>query len=108
MGVAHVQTKAKVAKAAKAAKASPRRETRARRDERKRPPSLMVQAGTARKRKHKKSDCRMMKSDIAAGKCDKSGKPIGVNALSAEGATQPFPCPNGSQTFQQTEKVAST
>ena len=35
------------------------------------------------KRGHKKSDCRKMKSDIAAGKCDKSGKPIAVNALSA-------------------------
>ena len=44
-----------------------------------------------------------MKSDIAAGKCDKSGKPIGVNALSAAGATQPFPCPDGSQTSQPTE-----
>ena len=54
MGVAHVQTKAKVAKAAKA---SPRREARARRDERKRPPSLMVKAGTARGGRggHKKS-----------------------------------------------------
>ena len=30
-----------------------------------------------------------MKSDIDAGKCDKSDKPIGVNALSAAGATQP-------------------
>ena len=78
------------------------------------------------KRGHKKSDCRKMKSDIAAGKCDESGKPIGVNALSAAGATQPstqashapsmastiplqqmvpvyFPCPDGSQTSQATE-----
>ena len=78
------------------------------------------------KRRHKKSDYRKMKSDIAAGKCDKSGKPIGVNALSAAGTTQPspqasyapsmaspiplqqvvpvyFPCPDGSQTSQQTE-----
>ena len=30
-----------------------------------------------------------MKSDIAAGKCDKSGKPIGVNVLSAAGGTLP-------------------
>ena len=67
-----------------------------------------------------------MKSDIAASKCDKSGKPIGVNALSAAGATQPSPkasyapsmastvplqqmvpvyspCPDGSQTSQPTE-----
>ena len=67
-----------------------------------------------------------VKSDIAAGKCDNSGKPIGVNALSAAGATQPslqasyapsmastipsqqmvpvyFPCPDGSQTSQPTE-----
>ena len=78
------------------------------------------------KRGHKKPDCRKMKSDIAAGKCDKSGKPIGVNALSAAGSTQPspqasyapsmastiplkqmvpvyFPCPDGSQTSQPTE-----
>ena len=78
------------------------------------------------KRGHKKSDCRKMKSDIAAGKCDKSGKPIEVNALSAAGATQPsqqarcapsmastiplqqmvpvyFLCPDGSQTSQPTE-----
>ena len=32
-----------------------------------------------------------MKSDIAAGKCDKSGKPTGVNAVTAAGATQPSP-----------------
>ena len=43
------------------------------------------------KRRHKKSDCRKMKSDIAACKCDKSGKPTGINALSAAGATQPSP-----------------
>ena len=43
------------------------------------------------KRGHKKSDCRKMKSHIAAGRCDKSGKPIGVNALSAAGGTQPSP-----------------
>ena len=39
------------AKAAKAAKASPRREARARKEERKRSPSLMVNAGTGLKRK---------------------------------------------------------
>ena len=67
-----------------------------------------------------------MKSDIAAGKCDKSGKPIGVNTLSAAGGTQVspqasyapsmastiplqqmvpvhFPFPDGSQTSQPTE-----
>ena len=43
------------------------------------------------KRRHEKSDCRKMKSDITAGKCDKSGKPNGVNALSAAGAKQPSP-----------------
>ena len=32
-----------------------------------------------------------MESDIAAGKCDKSGRPIGVNSLTATGATQPSP-----------------
>ena len=41
------------------------------------------------KTRRKKSDCTKMKSDIAAGKCDWSGK--GVNALSAAGATQPSP-----------------
>ena len=121
MGVAHAQTGAEVAKPAKA---SPRREARAKREERKRLPSLMVRY--CQKRGHKKSDCRKMKSDIAAGKCDKSGKPIGVNALSAAGATHPspetsyapsmastipvqqmvpvyFPCLDGSQTSQPTE-----
>ena len=49
MGVAHAQTRAKLAKLAKAAKASPRREARARIEERKRPPSLMVNADTARR-----------------------------------------------------------
>ena len=75
---------------------------------------------------HKKSDCRKVKSDIVAGMCDKSGKPLAVNALSAAGATQPsplashapsmactmplqqmvpmyFPCRDGNQTFQPTE-----
>ena len=32
-----------------------------------------------------------MESDIAAGKCDQSGRPIGVNSLTATGATQPSP-----------------
>ena len=40
---------------------------------------------------HKKAACRKMKSDIAAGKCDRSGKPAGVNALTATGTTQPSP-----------------
>ena len=43
------------------------------------------------KRRHMKADCRKMKSDIAAGKCDKSGRPIGVNPPTATGATQPSP-----------------
>ena len=78
------------------------------------------------KRRHKKSNCRKMMSEIAAGNCDRSGKPIGVNALSAAGATQPSPqascalsiastiplqqmvpvcfqCPDGCQTSQPTE-----
>ena len=41
MGVVHVETRAK------AAKASPRREARARKEKRKRPPSLVVNADTA-------------------------------------------------------------
>ena len=31
-----------------------------------------------------------MKADLAAGKCDKNGKPTGVNSLTATGATQHF------------------
>ena len=30
-----------------------------------------------------------MKADLAAGECDKNGKPTGVNSLTATGATQP-------------------
>ena len=67
-----------------------------------------------------------MKSDIAASKCVKSGKPSGFKALSAASATQPsrqascapsmartiplqqmvpmyFPCPDGSRTSHPTE-----
>ena len=78
------------------------------------------------KRRHKKSNCRKMMSEIAAGNCDRSGKPIGVNALPAAGATQPSPqascalsiastiplqqmvpvcfqCPDGCHTSQSTE-----
>ena len=76
---------------AKAAEASPRREGRARRETRKGQAGLTVNAGTARRRDTKKAECRKMKSDIAAGKCDKSGKPTGVNWLAATGTTQPSP-----------------
>ena len=67
-----------------------------------------------------------MKADLAASKCDKNGKPTGVNSLTATGAAQPspqaskapslantlpmqqmvpvyFPNPVGSQASQQTE-----
>ena len=40
---------------------------------------------------HKKAECRKMKADVAAGKCDKQDKPTGVNSLTATHATQPFP-----------------
>ena len=43
------------------------------------------------KKGHKKADCRKMKADIDAGRCDKSGKPKGVNALTAAGSTQLSP-----------------
>ena len=43
------------------------------------------------KKGHEKADCRKMKADIDAGRCDKSGKPKGVNALTVTGATQPSP-----------------
>ena len=61
------------------------------------------------KRGHKKSDCRKLKADLAAGKCDKGGKPIGVNALSAAGATQPSPqaiyAPNMASTIPMQQMV---
>ena len=38
------------------------------------------------KKGHKKADCRKMKADIDASRCDKSGKPKG-----ATGSTQPSP-----------------
>ena len=41
------------------------------------------------KQRHKMAECRKMKADLAAGKCDKNGKPTGVNSLTATGATQP-------------------
>ena len=106
---AHGQTKAKVAKAAKA---SPRREA-------------------SGKKKDEKSFSKFEECvRVAAGKCDKNSKPIGVNSLTATGATQPsshascapsavgsmastipmqqmvpvyFPNPVGSQASQQTE-----
>ena len=86
--VLHVQTKAKVARAAKA---SSRREARARRSVRNRSASLNVNAGTARRKGHKKAECRKMKADLDAGKCDKHGKPTCVKSLTATGATQPSP-----------------
>ena len=43
------------------------------------------------KKGHKKADCRKMKADIDAGRCDKSGKTKGVNVLTAAGSTQPSP-----------------
>ena len=70
------------AKVAKAAEASPRREGRARRETRKGQVGLTVNAGTVRRRDTKKAECRKMKSDIAAGKCDKSGKPKRVSIRS--------------------------
>ena len=43
------------------------------------------------KKGHKNAECRKMKADLAAGKCDKNGKPTGVNSLTATRATQPSP-----------------
>ena len=40
------------------------------------------------KRGHKKAECRKMKADLAGGKCDKNGKPTGVDSLTATGATR--------------------
>ena len=60
-------------------------------------------------RGHEASDCRKMKSDIAAAKCDQSGKPIWVNALSAAGTTQPSPqasfAPSMASTIQLQQMV---
>ena len=39
------------------------------------------------KKGHKKAECRKMKAELTEGKCDKNGKPIGVNSLSATAAT---------------------
>ena len=36
----------------------------------------------------KKAECRKMKADLAASRCDESGKPTGVNSLTVTGATQ--------------------
>ena len=38
---------------------------------------------------HKKAECRKMQADLAAGRCDKSGKTSSVNALTTTGTTQP-------------------
>ena len=82
MNRSECNTKAKVA-----AKASSRREARARRKMRNWPASLKVNAGTPRRR-DKKAECRKMKADLAAGKCDKHGKPTGgVHSLTAVFAT---------------------
>ena len=40
------------------------------------------------KKGQKKTECRKMKADLEAGRCDKSGKPTGVNSLTAAGATK--------------------
>ena len=39
---------------------------------------------------HKEAECRKMKADLAAGRCDKSGKPTGVNSLTATGPHAAF------------------
>ena len=81
----------KRAKVAKQAEASPRREGRARRETRKGASRFERECRYCQKKGHKKAECRKMKSDIEAGKCDKSGKPTGVNSLAAIGTTQPSP-----------------
>ena len=43
------------------------------------------------KKGHKKSDCRKMKSDIAAGKCDKGGKPMGGQCTLSGRRNEAFP-----------------
>ena len=64
------------------------------------------------KKGHKEAECRKMKADLAAGRCDKPGKPAGVNSLTATASYAPsmastipmqqmvpvhFPNPIGSQ-----------
>ena len=41
------------------------------------------------KKGHKNAECRKMKADLAAGKCDKNGMPTRVNSLTTTGVTQP-------------------
>ena len=43
------------------------------------------------KKGHKKAECGKMKADLAAGKCDKHGKPTCVKSLTVTGATQLSP-----------------
>ena len=115
MGVAHAQTEGKGSKgkSKKGGKGKERGEKAA--------TKFDGECRYCLKRRHKKSDCRKMKSDIAAGKCDKSGKQIRISGrrnaaftaseLCTEHGTIPlqqmvpvyFPCPDGSQTSQPTE-----
>ena len=50
-----------------------------------------VECRYCQKKGHKKAECRKMEADLVAGKCDKHGKPTGVNSLTARDATQPSP-----------------
>ena len=65
--MAHPQTRAK---AAKAAKASPRKGGKGKESGEKSASNFEGEFRYCLKRGHKKSDCRKMKSDIAASKCD--------------------------------------
>ena len=58
------------------------------------------------KKGHKKADCRNMKADIEAGRCDKSGKPKGVNALTAAGSDKHHPTATGGADVLQSDASA--
>ena len=42
-----------------------------------------------KKKGHKKGKCRRIQADLAASRCDKSGKPTSVNSLTATSGKQP-------------------
>ena len=83
--MAHDQKRARVAEV------SLRREARGKEREEKAASKFNGECRCCQKEGHKNADCRKMKADIDAGRCDKSGKPKGVSALTAAGSTQPSP-----------------
>ena len=44
-----------------------------------------------KKKRHKRAECGKMQADLAAGRCDKNGKAVAVNALTATGGGSQTP-----------------